>query len=74
MSPKKLILEQESVNGNLREMMKKSDVSKNLVEYKATQLVRSQDRIRQTTLSGRFKQFSKLARDIEATKDSHVKT
>ena len=55
-------------------MMKKSDVSKNLVEYKATQLVRSQDRIRQTTLSGRFKQFSKLARDIEATKDSHVKT
>ena len=39
------------------------------MEYKASQIVRSQDRIRQNTLSSRYKMFSKLAREVDRTED-----
>ena len=48
-------------------MTKKNNETKNFVEYKASQIVRSQDRIRQSTLSSHYKQFSKLAREADRT-------
>ena len=48
-------------------MTKKNNETKNFVEYKASQIVRSQDRIRQSTLSSHYKQFSKLAREAVRT-------
>lgn len=53
-------------------MMKNSQETKKQVEYKATQIVRSQDRLRQSTLASRFKQFSKLSRDFDTLNDSHT--
>ena len=48
-------------------MTKKNNETKNFVEYKASQIVRTQDRIRQSTLSSHYKQFSKLAREADRT-------
>lgn len=46
MSPDKRIAEQSSINADLRILTKKNKETKNFVEYKASQIVRSQDRIR----------------------------
>ena len=52
---------------SLRFENKKNSQTKNFVEYKASQIVRNQDRIRQQTLSSHYKQFSKLAKDVDRT-------
>ena len=67
LSPKKKILEQNHANKDLRMLNKKNHETKNFMEYKASQIVRSQDRIRQTTLSSRYKMFSMLAREVDRT-------
>ena len=46
LSPKKKIQEQTHANKDLRMLNKKNQDTKNFMEYKASQIVRSQDRIR----------------------------
>lgn len=67
LSPSRLIAEQQVLNADLRDLNRKKNETKSMVEYKASQLVRSQDRIRQSTLSSHYKQFSKLSRDADRT-------
>lgn len=72
LSPNQRLADLNVVNSDLRVLNKRNQDTKNFVEYKATQIVRCQDRIRQTTLSSRYKMFSKLARDVERTQDSGI--
>ncbi len=69
-SPNQRLADLNAVNSDLRVLNKKNQDTKNFLEYKTSQIVRCQDRLRQTTLSSRFKQFSKLARDVEMTQSS----
>lgn len=70
MSPHKHFDEMSRANADLRVLNRRNQNTKNFVEYKASQIVRCQNRIRQETLSSKFKQFSAIARDVERTNEN----
>ena len=62
------IKEQSMTGTALRLQNKRNQDTKNFMEYKVSQIVRSHDRQRSSTLQVHLKEFSKLSRDFERVK------
>ena len=67
-NPVERIKEQNTAGTALRLQNKRNQDTKNFMEYKVSQLVRSHDRQRSSTLQVHLKEFSKLSRDFERVK------